>query len=302
MDSAEDRTTGEVVSAEDLWSLDKVDQEGYVCRGCGAKVTPVAFRPDAKYRAHFRIGKTDHALRCDVAGEPKLIECGKRRRLSSPAGEFPVPYPSSLVLRDERRVQIPGSSPPTPTLGASRRATERSPEGHRRSVVDTIRPLCRHFLRYPYDRHLRLRVPAIPGDTYQSVFRCIWWSEFGRYPGRRLFYAAVRWSRPDVSAQRLKIMLDAGERGTNYAPVHGRTHFLCVEWSTWTEAKRGSVRKEFEVAQSEVRRAHADGTKDKAWAFFIGEQDPKDLTLFRVDDHRLVCCLVDEMIYPPRAG
>ena len=37
--------------------------------------------------------------------------------------------------------------------------------------------------------------------------------------------------------------------------------------------------------------------KEKGWLFFIGKQDESDSTLFHVDDHRLVCCVVYEMIY-----
>ncbi|WP_234419421.1 hypothetical protein, partial [Xanthomonas fragariae] len=41
-------------------------------------------------------------------------------------------------------------------------------------------------------------------------------------------------------------------------------------------------------------------SKKMGWLFFIGRQDEEALTLFHVDDHRVICCFVVEMVYPPR--
>ncbi|GKV76949.1 hypothetical protein PEC106568_21230 [Pectobacterium carotovorum subsp. carotovorum] len=38
MGSARDKRTREIVEAEDLWLLDSVDTEGYVCWGCGIEM------------------------------------------------------------------------------------------------------------------------------------------------------------------------------------------------------------------------------------------------------------------------
>ncbi|MDR3159425.1 MAG: hypothetical protein LBU11_10600 [Zoogloeaceae bacterium] len=40
------------------------------------------------------------------------------------------------------------------------------------------------------------------------------------------------------------------------------------------------------------------GDKEKGWLFFVGRQDADTLALFHVNDHRLICCLVAEMVYP----
>lgn len=40
MESARDKRIREIVETEDLWLLDSVDTEGYVCRGCGIEMSP----------------------------------------------------------------------------------------------------------------------------------------------------------------------------------------------------------------------------------------------------------------------
>ncbi|MCX5541499.1 hypothetical protein M3A49_18670 [Paraburkholderia sp. CNPSo 3076] len=58
------------------------------------------------------------------------------------------------------------------------------------------------------------------------------------------------------------------------------------------------MRNEIEAARKEAIAAKDKGTKEKGYLFFAGEQDTDDVTLFRVTDHRLICCLVDEITYP----
>lgn len=48
MESARDKHTREIVEAEDLWLLDCVDTEGYVCWGCGITMHPAAWEKDKK--------------------------------------------------------------------------------------------------------------------------------------------------------------------------------------------------------------------------------------------------------------
>lgn len=77
-----------------------------------------------------------------------------------------------------------------------------------------------------------------------------------------------------------------------------RGHRVRVEWADWSKAKRTYARNEIEVARKEAIAAKNKGTKEKGYLFFVGDQDTDDATLFRVADHRLICCLVDEITYP----
>lgn len=306
MDSAMDRITGDIVSAEELWLLDQVDHSRYVCRGCGRRVVPASHRRGVnKVRPYFSIRNGEHAEGCDVSGEPQLVERGKREQLSSLSGKFPAPYPSRLRLRDQCPVHVEGSPAlPAPAAPGARapKATTGDTARDQGYAATTIRPLCRFFLNYKFDRHVRLHVDGIAGSSYFSVFKQLKRATLERYPDRKLFYAAIRWAAPVESTEALEVMLDAGERDARGAPLSGRVHILRVEWADWSEARRRYVRDEIEVARREARDAHRDPTRKglKAWLFFIGEQDADNFALFRASDHRLVCCLFAEMSYPPQ--
>lgn len=38
----------------------------------------------------------------------------------------------------------------------------------------------------------------------------------------------------------------------------------------------------------------------RSYLFFIGSQDAQNPALFHVQDHRLICTLHDELIFPPK--
>lgn len=301
MDSAQDKVTGEIIEAEQLWLLDVVDKDGYVCRGCSIKVTPAAYRPENKVRPYFTARERDHEAGCDVDGEAKLIDRGRKERVSTPLEGFPAPYPSRLVLRDIRQIvgdphgDGEGKGGAGGTLNRIGSGSG-SPNLNRRRTAGTIRPLCRTFINFPYDRDLPLEVPGVKGDKYLSVFKKLKKDEIVRYEDSRLFYAPIRWQKPIDAEGYFEIMLDSGNRDENYrlfSPYRVR-----VEWETWSDAKRKYVRNEVEAARKEAIDAGNTGKKDKAWLFFIGTQDEDNKDLFHVTDHRLICCLVAEISYP----
>jgi hypothetical protein len=170
MDSAQDKFTGEIVEAEQLWLVDNVDKDRYICRGCGIKVTPASYRPENLVRPYFTARDGDHESKCDVAGEKKLVARGKKGRLSTATEGFPAPYPSRLVLRELRAVVDSNGSDAGDRLRAEDNGRRRTSDGgtstpNRRRVANTIRPICRTFINFPYDRHLDLEVPGI--DAFQ---------------------------------------------------------------------------------------------------------------------------------------
>ena len=301
MDSAQDKITGEIVEAEQLWLIPVVDKDRYVCRGCGIKLTPAAYRPENVVRPYFTARDGDHKPGCDVDGEKKLVNKGKKKRLSTPKEGFPAPYPSKLILRDLRAITgEPGGGDNDATGGGGTRRTGDGNSGtstsNRRRVANTIRPICRTFINFPYDRDLELEVPGIDATKYLSVFKKLKWDELARYPDARIFYAAIRWSKPVETDEFLEVTVDAGERDQEKRLVRG--HRVRVEWADWSKAKRTYVRNEIEAARKEAIAAKDKGTKEKGYLFFVGDQDTDDATLFRVTDHRLICCLVDEITYP----
>ncbi len=301
MESALNRITGEVVDAEQLWLLDLVDKDSYVCRGCGVKVLPASFRPTNLVRPYFTIGSSGvHLPECDVDGEQRLIQQARQERVSTPRVGFPAPYPSRLVLKERREV-VDGSAANDDAVPRGRSDAPESPPrsastAQRKRVVATIRQICRTFINFPYDRDLELSVPGVEADKYYGVFKKLKWDELRRYPEPKIFYAAMRWGKPIDEATHMEIVVDAGQREGSKLVVG---HRVRIEWADWSEARKTYVRRELEVAREEAKRAFEAGQKQKkAFVFILGTQDAVDPVLFRVLDHRLICCIVDEIIYP----
>jgi hypothetical protein len=300
MDTARDRVTGALVSAEDLWFLGAVDHERYICPFCGARVIPASYRLGRnKVRPYFSISTGEHALECERQNEARLFLRALTERISSSDGVFPVPYPSQLLFAAD-------GDPPQPPSTRIRRATSSSASGRAPSrersrgaslghaTVSSLRPLCRFYLRFPYDRDLPLHVPSVEGKSYDTIFTAIDRRRLQRYPGPRIFYAPMRWASPFVTESFLDLPLDAGERAPNFRLLDGRHHRLRIEWQLWSDLQRQGLRAELEVARQEAIDAKKDPARrgEQGWVFFLGEQDAADARLFRLNDHRLVACLV----------
>lgn len=297
MESARDKHTGEIVDAEQLWIINPVDPLGYECRGCGAQATPCSYRPENKVRPYFS-AKDGHNAGCDVEGEVELVKRARKQRVTTREG-FPGSFPNRLVLRDTRPVVGPDGSPTAPAGGGGRRTGSNGSSETRRDrhwAAQTIRPICRTFINHPFDRDLPLAVPGVAADTYHGVFRSLKSDQVVQYPEPRLFYAPISWKAPIADDVQLEIQLSYGEWIERKLT---RPYRVRLDWKDWSSAKRNYVSREIETAKSEYMAAKKRGDKEKGWLFFIGRQDESDPTLFHVDDHRLVCCVVAEMIYPP---
>jgi hypothetical protein len=210
MESARDKCTGEIIDAEQLWGIERVDPLGYECRGCGALVTPCSYRLENKVRPYFS-AKNGHNDNCDVEGEAELVKRAQKQRVSTRDG-FPASFPDRLVLRDTRPV---ADADGTPTAAAS--AKERRTDGasdvrpNRHWAAQTIRPICRIFLNYPYDRDIPLSIPGITGGTYQHIFHSLKSSRIITYPEPHLFYAPISWKALLTEGDYLEIQLNYGE-------------------------------------------------------------------------------------------
>lgn len=297
MESALNKHTGEIVDAEQLWIINPVDPLGYECRGCGAQATPCSYRPENKVRPYFS-AKDGHNSGCDVEGEVELVKRARKQRVSTPEG-FPGSFPNRLVLRDTRPVAGSNGILTAATSDGRRRAgSDSSGEAQRDRhwAAQTIRPICRTFLNFPYDRDLPLAVPGIAADTYQHVFRSLKSNQIVQYPEPRLFYAPISWKASIANNVQMEIQLSYGEWKERELI---RSYRVRMDWKDWSAARRNYVSREIETARSEYMTAKKRGDKEKGWLFFIGKQDESDPTHFHVDDHRLVCCVVAEMIYPP---
>ncbi len=285
MDSALDKITGRIVEAGQLYRSISVDPSLYICPGCGVPLIPASYLPENQVRAYFRTNKNEpHRPGCDVEGEPLLISRARKLRVTSPTKGFPGSYPSRLQLDDEREVVADDASPQTRSGGGERAAFEVAVgtlRRQRRWTAKTIRPLASTFMNYPFDRDLPLTVPDLDGTRFCDVFEYVKNNQNNQdpiYEKPKIFFAPIQWSKVDNKLVR---------------PYRVR-----VVWMDWSEFRKGRVRHEIEVARKEAIAASKKNSKAKGWLFFLGRQVADDLSLFLVKDHRLICCIADELIWP----
>ncbi|WP_277759186.1 hypothetical protein [Pseudomonas sp. A34-9] len=303
MESARDRKTMEIVEAEDLWLLPEVDTYGYICRGCKLDVFPASYQKTNLQRPHFRSARgKDHFEGCDIEGEKKTVSKGRTGSVRKELETSAALSPARLKLRNERTVvdvDLPPSAAQTISVSKSRSGDvgEERPKGRR--SANSIRPICRAFIDFPYDRDLSLEVPGIDDTTYQYAFKKLRGEGIETFTRAKIFYAELHWSKPEEEGDYLYINLSAGE-WVKDPPKLVRPYRIRVCREGWSKAKRTVVRNEIDVLREEGIEAKKKNSKERPWVFFIGEQDEKDPAIFNVTDHRLVCGLLGTITYPKR--
>jgi hypothetical protein len=298
MDSARDRHTGKIIDAMQLLLIQNIDRGGYMCRGCDATVLPIACEPGKKVRPHFRI-EGDHVGNCDVEGEKKIIKIAKRKSIMTTEGIFPASFPNRLRLNDVRRVVETNTNnalcnqEATQTHGTTNRISLQN--RFSRWPAQTIRPICKTFMNYPYDRHLPLSIPDINGQRYSEVINPLKSGEIKSYPDKKLFYAPISWQEPKINDNYIEVCLSYGiwEEKKLIRPYR-----VLVPIENLSEYKINYIVSELNYGIAEYKESKDKGLKDKAWLFFIGDQFNSDPSVFYVDDHRLICCLIGQMIRP----
>ncbi|WP_250695473.1 hypothetical protein [Escherichia coli] len=304
MESARDKCTGEIVEAEDLWLLDSVDTGGYVCWGCGITMQPAAWEKDKKVRAYFKKKRgIEHLPKCDADAETTVVRQGRRESVRHILDSAPGLSPSGLKLIEQRPMVDPNAVNGESKPNSTRSVSSTSGEGNiltrqSRRPSQTIRPICRAFIRFPYDRRMSLNIPGISGQIYMTVFKKLQ-KEVQLYPESKIFYAELLWNKFSENDEKLIIPL-SGEWGQDESgkPKPTRSYQIHIKWAGWSKAKRTVVRKELEAAQTEAKEAKSRGLRDKAWVFFIGEQNVGSPEVFYISDYRLICTIVGHITYP----
>lgn len=300
MDAARDCATSEIVEAEDLKLLDHVDTYGYVCHGhgCGVQAFPRSFHPDNLVRAHFQV-KGLHTPSCDVAEEDAIVSRGIKCSVQHELETSPGLSPARLHLLESRRVINPDLARVDSQTQSFGRAVGTDIPGQRpagRRPANSIRPICRAFLRFPYDRHLSLRIDGIDTSTYITVFKKLRSNGFEPLPRQRVFYAELAWQAAEEAAQHLIIPLYAGEwHEERLVPYR-----VVVQWGEWSTTARSRLRNELEVARQENMEAKKKKDKKRTYLFFIGLQETETHSQFIVNDPRLICTVHGNLVFPPR--
>lgn len=297
MDNARDCVTKEIVEAEDLKLLAVVDTYGYQCTGCDTQAFPRSYRPENLLRAHFQI-RDSHGPGCETEKESKVIAQGKRGSVQRELETSPGLSPARLQLIDTRTIvdpALPRTEQQTQSVGRQDTMGNTARREGRRAA-NSIRPICRAFLRFPYDRHLSLEVPGVVPTTYQTAFKKLRSEGLERFAQARVFYGELAWSQALESPEHLTISLNAGEwEDEKLTPYQ-----VIVHWQEWSAVARGRLKNELEVARKEGMEAKKAKKGSRSYLFFIGNQDANSPALFHVLDHRLICTLHDELVFPPK--
>lgn len=302
MESSRDKLTGRIIEGEDLWELEIVNRDGYECVGCAVAVKPYSYSLDNIQRPHFRLPRgTSHENDCDVDSEKKIVEAGKKKSVKNKLETAPGLSPSSLILIDERPIIDPNrssknSKEQNDSISQKEKAKDSSKEKVRaRRAANTIRPICRAFIQFPYDRTLSLNIPNLDGDSYLTIFKKL--NGIERFGVNKIFYGELSWKKEEFDEEYMMIFLSAGDWKESKLVNPYRVR---VDWSTWSNRKKTVLKNELEVARQEAIEAKSKNskTKERAYLFFIGEQDALETSIFNVSDYRLICVLNDEFRYP----
>ncbi|UUY07490.1 hypothetical protein LRS11_16895 [Pseudomonas sp. J452] len=298
MDNARDRITQEIVEAEDLKLLVAVDTYGYQCPGCKTQAFPRAYRQENLVRAHFQL-RDPHVSGCEVEGETKVIAQGKRGSVQQELETSPGLSPARLQLVEDRTIVDP-ALPHTECQTQSVRRLDGATglvrrEGRR--AANSIRPICRAFLRFPFDRHLSLAIPGIAPTTYQTAFKKLRAKGLEPCPNARIFYGELAWTPAAESPEHITISLNAGE----WEEKKLTPYQVVVLWSEWSAVACGRLKNELEIARQENMKAKKDKQASRSYLFFVGAQDAKNPAIFHVLDHRLICTAHDELVFPVRS-
>lgn len=300
MHAARDKSTRAIVEAEDLKLQEVVDTYGYECHGheCGIRVFPRSYRADNLLRAHY-YAKVPHVPGCDVSGEEEIRSRGKKRSVAAELETSPGLSPASLRLIDKRTVSgdlsdeegaVKTSSGNRPS--SAENGARQKPAGRR--AANSIRPICRAFLEFPFDRHLALQVGGVQTSTYQTVFKLLRSAGIERLPQQRIFYGELSWTAAREHGGTLVIPLNAGawieKKLTPYTVV--------VDWKDWTRTAKSRLESELKIAREENMDAKKQDRRERTFLFFLGPQDSNEHSQFIVHDQRLICTAHGKLLFP----
>jgi hypothetical protein len=208
---------------------------------------------------------------------------------------FPGSFPSKLELVNEKLKvrQLDVTPSRTETLATDSSPRNTSAKSHTQWTARTIRPICRMYMNFPYDRDLPLHVSGVDGDTYTKVIRKLPSGDITPYPEKAIFTAPLSWAPPEDIDGKTLVKLACGFWANKKLVTPYR---LIIDATDWGTSKKNYILTELEVARKEAMERDKAGKKsEKSWVFFLGKQDLTKPTDFIVTDHRLICCITGEL-------
>lgn len=296
MDSARERSTGNVISGVDLWLLevDEIDKDNYECWGCSVAVNPVSFRPENKKCPHFRLFEgSSHLDGCVM--EEEESEDDRYQRIRPKREGLPRPYPNCLVIGRKR---IVGKTTFFDDKSGGENNGPNSPRGggntglrRHNFSVGTIRPLAKHYMNRYSERHLPVRVFGSQDETFDSVFAELP-NEVNIYlPKEHIYFGQLYFSAKTVESKNYVEVKLARGHWENNKLIDAYT--VRINTADWSERAKTAVVSEINKTRDEYREAYRSGNSSSpAWLFFAGEQDPAQPTLIHVNLPQYVCCII----------
>jgi hypothetical protein len=310
-DSARERNSLEEIDALELlhrvldedepdWDIARVRAMMFICLACNAAMRPVAIRPGMKKSPYFRLPPgVQHESGCDIYGYEQLLNQRSDKPVSTESG-FPSFYPSKLLLTSLEAVDEEPSHSTTHINPESH--PQQDPEAVRtedshNQTARTIKRLVTYFIdylhRYPHpeDRELFLDVPGVEGKTYGQVFQRLSHSPGVRFDAFKIYFEEL--SHEQVIFEDTRILLPF----INHS--EGEQRFLEIDVSNWSRFRKGVLRRLIEICTEQFRQEHSQQPQFSIWLFFLGHQDPVNVSRFRMwkEDHRLVHCVVNDSLW-----
>ena len=77
-----------------------------------------------------------------------------------------------------------------------------------RRPANSIRPICKAFLRFSFDRQMSLHIDGIDTSTYQTIFKILRSKGFEHFPRQGTIYSELAWTAAEEMAEHLNTLLN----------------------------------------------------------------------------------------------
>lgn len=296
-DLARNRRTGAIHAADELPYCDDLQDEEWECLGCEVEMIPAAADGARQYRVapYFRANGS-HDVACDGDGLRVLADGGDQRVARGAMG-MPAAYPNILRLA-AIRPQVPQAEQDADREPVARVRQNPNAAGGREHnrVAGTLHRVADCYVRFPNQRHQRLQIPGIEGETYGTCFRRLANTREAQYLPPHVYFAEMSFRHIQVDGNVADVTLSPvlwiiNEQAPQERAQPGPRYRVRFDTRAWTVRRRNGFLGDLERQRAEQQRLHnADGSS-RVNLFFIGEQDDQDLMLFHVNDPRLACFL-----------
>lgn len=169
--------------------------------------------------------------------------------------------------------------------------TSRPPNRERPYATSSFRLLVNHYINFPNDRDLPLNAESIKGLTFRTCFQSLYTDSSTPLikPKNKIYYGAVKWSKPTIDENSITIAFSAFYTNENKEKENLSLRIYTSEWSIKV---RESFVHDYEKSRIEVIKSN--GSK-KLLVFFIGTQSDTNALTFLVDNPLLLSFKVIRM-------